>query len=79
MQAITTKFIGPTNTRGTRIKARCTAGSVTVSWDWKLDSRENHVVAAQALLEKLEWSGVEIIGSGETHTQDFVHVLGGAA
>ncbi len=79
MQAITTKFIGPTNHRGDRIKARCSAGSVTVSWDWELEAHENHVAAAQALLGKLEWSNVEIIGSGETHTQDFVHVLGGAA
>ena len=75
MQAITTKFIGATTTKGSRVKARCVDGSVTVSWDSALTVRENHIAAAQALLEKIEWSGVEIIGSGETHTQDFVHVL----
>jgi hypothetical protein len=32
-QAIVTKYIGPTNTRGSRIKARAAAGSITLSRD----------------------------------------------
>lgn len=30
-QAISTKYIGPTNYRSARVKASCEAGSVTVS------------------------------------------------
>lgn len=29
-QAIVTKFLGPTNYRGSRVKATCQAGSVTI-------------------------------------------------
>lgn len=55
MQAITTKFLGPTNFRGSRVKATCQAGSLTVSWDHALDSEANHDVAARMLAEKLGW------------------------
>lgn len=56
-QAIVTKFFGPTNTRGSRIKATAQAGSVTVSYDYALNSDENHAAAAQALAEKFGWFG----------------------
>lgn len=55
MQAITTRFLGPTNFRGSRVKATCQAGSLTVSWDHALDSEANHDVAARMLAEKLGW------------------------
>lgn len=55
MQAITTKYIGPTNTRGSRVKARCEAGSITVHWDHALDVEDNHTVAAKTLRTKLGW------------------------
>jgi hypothetical protein len=32
-QAIETKYIGPTNTRGAKVKASCYAGSLTIDWD----------------------------------------------
>ena len=53
MQAIITKYLGPTNTRGSRIKATAWAGSVTVSYDYSLDTVGNHKAAAQALCDKL--------------------------
>lgn len=56
-QAITTAFHGPTNTRGSRIKATAYGGSVTVGYDHALDSFENHEAAAKALQKKLGWSG----------------------
>lgn len=56
-QAITTKFLSPTNTRGSRVKATAAAGSVTVEWDHALNISENHAAAAQALIAKLEWDG----------------------
>lgn len=57
MQAIQTKFLPCTNFRGSRVKAWCEAGSVTVGWDHVLNVDENHAAAAAALAEKLGWIG----------------------
>lgn len=62
LQAITTKFLGPTDTRGSRVKATAGAGSITVGWDYALNSRENHAAAAQALARKMEWTGAWVSG-----------------
>lgn len=51
-QAITTKYLGPTNNRGARVKATAEAGSIVVSWDHALDSFENHARAAHMFAEK---------------------------
>ena len=53
MQAIITKYLGPTNHRGSRIKATAWAVSAAVSYDYSLDSEGNHKAAAQALCDKL--------------------------
>jgi hypothetical protein len=53
MQAIVTKFLGPTNHRGARIKAKCQAGAITVPYDHAV--HEPHDVAAIALRAKLGW------------------------
>lgn len=55
MQAIVTKYIGPTNYKPGRIKASCQAGSITVSWDHGLDVEKNHDAACLALRDKLGW------------------------
>jgi hypothetical protein len=55
-QAIETKFIGPTNFRGARVKATAEAGSVTVYWDYELGVEGNHAAAAEALRAKLGWN-----------------------
>ncbi len=62
-QAITTRYLGPTNYRGSRVKATCQAGSITISWDDALNSEDNHSVAAYSLAAKLNWSG-KLIGGG---------------
>lgn len=54
-QAIVTKFLGPTNTRGSRITASCDAGRITIGCDDSLDVAENHAAAALALFHKLGW------------------------
>jgi hypothetical protein len=56
-QAIETRYLGPTNTKGGRIKATAWAGSVTVGYDYALDVQENHKAAADALIAKLGWTG----------------------
>jgi len=52
MQAITTKYYGPGNARGSRLKAECDRGSLTVAWDYSQGVDENHARAAKALLDK---------------------------
>jgi len=56
MQAIQTRFLGPTNTRGSRYKAVCDAGSLTLESDHSLGSEDNHVRVARALLARLKWT-----------------------
>ena len=58
--AIVTKFIGPTNTRGARVKATLPSGkSVTVSWDHR--SEDNHREAAIACAQKHLIDGFEYL------------------
>lgn len=57
-QPIVTKFLGPTETRGRRVKAKCNAGSLTVDWADNLDPKENHVQVAKELAYKLGWTGM---------------------
>ena len=71
-QAITTKFRGPTDHRGSRIIARADAGSVVVPYDHALDVLANHASAAEALATKLKWSGVWV-GGGTRN--GYVYVL----
>jgi hypothetical protein len=56
MQAIQTKYLGPTNYKGARVVAECDAGRVTLSWDHALNVEDNHAAAAQALAKKLGWT-----------------------
>jgi len=56
-QAITTKYHGPTNTRGARISARAEAGRIFVPYNHALNSSDNHAAAAMALAEKWGWDG----------------------
>ncbi len=61
-QAIVTKYIGPTNMRGSRIKAQASAGSLTLEWDNGLNPDDNHLAAAKALATKMGWQGHWFIG-----------------
>lgn len=66
MQAITTKFHGPTNTRGARVSARAQDGRITIRWDYSLGTDGNHDAAAHALAEKFGWlrDDSRLIGGG---------------
>ena len=55
--AIHTKYIGPTNTKGSRIKASLrrdnkTLWTASVPFDHALNCEERHALAARALLQK---------------------------
>lgn len=73
MQAIRTKYLAPTNSRGARIKATCAAKSITVSYAYELDIAENHKLAAAELKESLNWGGK--LESGQLHGGTYAHVL----
>lgn len=63
MIAIHTKFIGPSNTRGARIKAYTASWGdrkgfeATIPYPYELNGLEGHFKAAQALIAKngLDW------------------------
>jgi len=46
MYAIETKYLGPTNSRGSRVQAKNADGKVTLSWDHAKSSDDNHRAAA---------------------------------
>lgn len=77
MQAITTKYLGPTNHRVARVRAVAEAGSITVSWDHALNSRENHEHAAIALCNKLGWDATRFVGGGVSGGCVFVDTSSG--
>ena len=54
-QGIETRYLGPTNSKDGRIKARAWAGSITVAYDHALSIEGNHRAAAMALVAKLGW------------------------
>lgn len=79
MQAIITKYFGPTNSRGSRIKAQCAAGSVTIPYPYALWGQERHRAAAVALCQKLQWTDHGALLGGQLHTGDYVFVFDNAA
>lgn len=57
-QAITTRYAGPTSSRGARILVRAEAGRMSVPYDHALSATQNHVAAAKAFAEKkVRWGG----------------------
>jgi len=77
MKAITTKYIGATNTKGSRIKAQASKGQwIYFNYDHALNSSENHVKAAETLAKKLGWNVILADGYAE-HLNLGVHVIVG--
>ena len=56
-QAIETRYLGPTNTKGGRIKATAWTGSVTVPYAHELSVQDAHKAAALTLIDKMGWQG----------------------
>lgn len=87
-QAILTKYLAPTNSRGARIKASCERGSTTVPYPYEARNSESHILAAKSLIEKFcaeDLAERQIpIGNnpwnfgfvtGQIASGDYVHVL----
>ena len=73
-QAITTKYLPCTNTRGARIKATAGSGyvSITVAYADYATSEAAHYIAAVALLDKLGWTPKRIHQGGTRDGYVFV-------
>ncbi len=72
MKAIETKFIGPSNVRGSRYAATDSDGNrVILSADHSLRSDMNHRRAAEALRDKMGWKG-ELVSGGTKYGETFV-------
>ena len=65
MQAIQTRWIGPTNFRGSRVRAFSEAfpRGVIVGWDYALGVEGNHDAAARAFIKAKGWHGVWVRGA----------------
>lgn len=61
MQAILTRYHGPTDYHGARITARCEAGKVTIPYPHELSGEAVHRAAAIALCSKLGWNPDHLI------------------
>jgi hypothetical protein len=55
-RGIETRYVGPTNTRGSRIKAIDGDRSVTIPYDYELSDAELHFKAVLALMKKYDMS-----------------------
>lgn len=76
MKAIQIKYIGPTNTRGTRVKAFADCGlSVIEPRDYALNYDEQARDVANKLIAKMNWN-VSMTGFGQLPNGDYVATLG---
>lgn len=79
MQAIQSKFIGPTATKGARIKSWCAAGSITVGLHSinAADDQDRYEQVAKMLRDKLGWDGDHYgrLVTGNLPNGDFCHVF----
>ena len=78
-QSITTKYVGPTISRGSRIKATARKASngmpaqaLTVPYTY-VGTEVEHCKAAKALAEKLGWAGLWV-GGGNVDENGYVFV-----
>ena len=78
MQAIVTRYVGPTNHRGARVIARCDAKRRTFDWNYRLGIEENHRAAALALVRELGWTAEhygELVTGSLPANGGYAHVI----
>lgn len=74
MKAIETRYLGPTNCRGSRIVAFDEDGNrVTLSYDDALSGEDMHRKAANTLCQKMGWTG-DLAAGGTKRGYVFVFV-----
>ena len=75
MKAIQIKYLAPTNTQGTRLKAWTEAGAIIEPRDYALDDREQAKQLAQRYTMEKGWC-TKIAGFGTLPNGDYVATLG---
>ena len=75
MQAIRTRYLGPTTHRGARIVARATAGRRVYDYDYSLSPQDNHKAAACDFCRDVRDGEVEPFAGGNLHDGSWVHVI----
>jgi len=67
MKAIETKYLGPTNTKGTRISVKAEGlKSKQYSWDYRLGVYDNYLQAATNYANELGWINDSVLVGGST-------------
>ena len=77
MQAIQTKYFAPTDTKGARIKASWSKGSLTIPYPYEMDRHHGHQQAARLLFDR-DFSkdfGNVVFATGHLPCGDYVHVM----
>jgi hypothetical protein len=62
MLTITTKFLKPTNTQGSRVKATCAGKTITRPYDYTYNGQHNHARVAMELAEMVDLRGTWVCG-----------------
>ncbi len=61
MQAIRTKYHGPSNTRGSYMTADAESGTVKMSYNHSLSVSDNHAAVCQAYITKMGWDSYGVL------------------
>ena len=69
MITIKTKYLGPTNTKGSRVKAFNAYHSITRPWDHALEPYENHRNAALQLIGKIGYPRTRYVCGWESNRE----------
>jgi len=73
MQAITVKYIGPTDTKPSRLVVRARAGRMILKWNTQREIAENYTIAANTFIKKLglDW---KISDFGVNHKNEGIFI-----
>jgi hypothetical protein len=65
---VKSKFLAPTNNRGSRISVTHGQGGkrIVSGWDYALDTPENHTLAIAYYIEAMGWDGEWVTGADDT-------------
>lgn len=75
MKAIQIKYLSPTNTKGSRLKAFTDAGSITEALDYSYSIEQQAEKLAARYIKKKNWQS-KITGFGCLPNGDFVATIG---
>lgn len=70
---ITTKKLGPTDTRGTRITATGGGHRVTIPYPYDLNTFDAHLSAAKIIAEKFGWTKMAFADSNDRKGYVFIN------